>query len=947
MRTKLSIIALLGALTACTPSEQAADVNRIEDPSAYVVQSFPLDVKEYRYVELDNGIRTLVISDPNAVKAAASLNVDVGSFHDPEEWNGLAHFLEHMLFLGTEKYPESDAYMKYLDAHGGSRNAYTAFDLTNYHFQIDANAFEGALDRFAQFFIAPLFTEKYVDREKNAVHSEYFTRINKDQIRNLEVFENVINPEHPGYKFNAGNLDTLADKPNEKARDVLIDFYNKYYSADHMTLVLTSNESLDALEKLARDKFSAVPVLNNVPKIDFPPLFNDGELPKIVEIKPVQEQRTLMLTFQIPVQEANQRENPVGFVARMLTAEGENSLQDRLKAKGWIEGIQASPFIEYGSTDTFMIAASLTQEGMNHQDEIIASLFDQIELVKKEGVQEWRYNEIKNLSEMGFRFSENSSLGMQGAINMANALQKTLPRDLISAGFQRFDAKLINEVLDSLRTDNMLVTLVAPSVEPEKETQFYGAEYRTYQPSAERVSSWGVSQYNDLSLPERNPLIPENFDLVDVQTAEQPTKLDNTKGMEVWHYPNIEDGIPRATVQFAIDRPERPGLEEQIVSSIYFGLMNEQLEDLKFRASQAGVGYSVNAGGISFSGYSDKLSELSDMVLAEVLNPQFTQQQFDRLMERYMRFYRNYNKVEPTRGVSRELDELLDAESHSVEEAKAVVESITLEKVMAAPQWLFGESRMQMMASGNITESQTRDFAKRIVDTLGVTSTDKDIPKGMKVVRLEQSNSRPVYLAELEHQDTAVMRYYQGRESTREERIKLSLLGQMMTQYYFNDLRTEQQLGYIVQAGAKATDRTPGVIFIVQSPTADANTVEKATDAFLPKFKQVLANSEKEFESVKQATLAQLRQPPQNMGQKVGQFWGDLRDDYPNFDSREQAIAVVEATTLQDLQKAYQEVIMDNPHAISVIAPGAKGGVKATVKSAQEFRKGKEVIERS
>ena len=948
MKTKISILALLGALTACTSAVQTADVTRVEDPSAYVVQSFPLDTKEYRYVELDNGIRALLISDDKAVKSLASLNVNVGSYQDPEGWDGLAHFLEHMLFLGTEKYPDSAEYSEFLKSHGGTQNAYTAYDITNYHFSVDNNGYEGALDRFAQFFISPLFTEKYVDREKNAVHSEYYTRIEKDPIRNMEVFENTINPAHPAFKFNAGNLDTLSDKPGRLTRDELIDFYNTYYSSDIMTLTLVSNQSLDELEQLARGKFSAVPKLDNVPETEFPELFADGELPKVIEIKPVQDTRTLTLTFQLPSHKDYVQENPVGFVAAMMNAKSDNSLSDKLKAKGWIQGFQAGQGMDYGTTDTFMIRISLTEKGMAHQDEIIAAMFDQVALVKKDGVQEWRYEELNNLSEMSFRFAENASIDMQGAISFANALQDTLPRDLLGAGFKRFDAKLIKNVLAELRPDNMVVQLAAPSVVPEKETEFYGADYRTYQPPKDRVKSWSVSRYNNLQLAERNPLIPENLDLMDVQTAEKPVKLDNTKGMEIWHYPNIEDSIPKATIQLAIDRPERPTLEEDLTSEIYFGLMGEQLEQLRFNAGRAGVSYSVSPQGVSFSGYSDKLPELADQVLAQVLKPTFSEGQFNRMMENVKRYFANYDKAEPTQGVNRDLEELLDADSYPVEEVQAVANAMTLEKVLNAPKWLFGEGRMTMMTSGNITEQQSRDFAEQIVSTLGLKSTDKAIPKGQRVVKLNSTDKPDVYVTKLAHADAAVFRYYQGRESTREERLKLHLLSQIMHQQYFNSLRTEQQLGYIVQAASKRFDRTPGLMFIVQSPTASATEVEAATDKFLPEFQQRLNGMNDDMLApLVQATMAQMAQEPQNVGEKVGRFWQDLRDDYPNFDSRQKAIEALQSITMKDIQDAYNEVIMTNPHAISVISPGAKGGVKATVDSAKAFRNGKELIDRS
>ncbi len=405
----------------------------------------------------------------------------------------------------------------------------------------------------------------------------------------------------------------------------------------------------------------------------------------------------------------------------------------------------------------------------------------------------------------------------------------------------------------------------------------------------------------------------------------------------------------RATIQLAIDRPERTTLEEDLLSQVYFGLMGEQLQDLSYNANRAGVAYNFGADGVSFSGYSDKLPQLSDQVLSEVLKPRFTEQQYRRLMEQLQRNLKNYDKVTPTQGVGRDLDELLDADSFAIEDIRKVVEGITLEKVLKVPGWLYGEGRMQMMASGNITEQQSRDFAQRIRKTLGLKATNRDIPKGMRVVRLNESNDkRDVYISKIAHTDVAVFRYYQGRESSHEEDFTLYLLSRIMHQPYYGSLRTEQQLGYIVQATGKLTDRTMGLIFVVQSPTANASAVEAATDKFLRVFKGVLdAMTDEQLAPLKQASIAQLSQPPQNVGKKVARFWHDLRSDYPNFDSRQKAVGVVKAITIEDLQDAYNEIVLEKPRALSVISPGAKGGVKATVESAKAFRNGKELITRN
>lgn len=155
------------------------------DPNKVIKSS--IDSREYKAITLKNGLRVLLISDPEAVRAAAALNVHVGSLCDPPSIPGLAHFCEHMLFLGTKKFPKEDEYSSFLNTHGGSSNAYTSSEDTCFYFDINAAYLPPALDRFSQFFISPLFTEAATSRELNAVDSEHSKNINNDGFRLYQV----------------------------------------------------------------------------------------------------------------------------------------------------------------------------------------------------------------------------------------------------------------------------------------------------------------------------------------------------------------------------------------------------------------------------------------------------------------------------------------------------------------------------------------------------------------------------------------------------------------------------------------------------------------------------------------------------------------------------------------------------------------------------------------
>jgi nardilysin len=241
----------------------------------------PLDKKLYRQVLLPNGLRAVLICDVVAMhqshnegglcyphgeeeddveedddveeedddddddddeeeeedvglrQSAAAMVVGVGSYSDPVECQGMAHFLEHLLFMGSKKYPEENAYDSFISKNGGSDNAFTELEYTVYHFEIPQESLFGALDMFAQFFASPLLLEESVDRELNSIESEFQLVKNNDACRVQQLMNSTCGhaPEdHAFAKFSWGNLKSLKDIPDSHKVDkmeMLRTFYNQ------------------------------------------------------------------------------------------------------------------------------------------------------------------------------------------------------------------------------------------------------------------------------------------------------------------------------------------------------------------------------------------------------------------------------------------------------------------------------------------------------------------------------------------------------------------------------------------------------------------------------------------------------------------------------------------------------------------------------------------------
>ena len=251
-------------------------------------------------------------------KSAASLDVNVGSGEDPSDRAGLAHFLEHMLFLGSKKYPEANAFDDYVASHGGAHNAYTSLTHTNYFFDIDAKNFEEGIARFASMFESPQFSAQYVERERNAVNSEFTSKFADDYRRTRDVISEIVVKDHALSKFSTGNLASLEVATPRPLLNDLRDFFKRYYFADNMTLVVLAPESLDQLELKVDQYFSALPRSKELSFKTQGDLFPSNLLPARVNFVPIKETRTLSFMFPVGDLKPYRDQKPTMYIGHLL-----------------------------------------------------------------------------------------------------------------------------------------------------------------------------------------------------------------------------------------------------------------------------------------------------------------------------------------------------------------------------------------------------------------------------------------------------------------------------------------------------------------------------------------------------------------------------------------------------------------------------------------------------
>ncbi|WP_069383177.1 insulinase family protein [Halomonas caseinilytica] len=869
----------------------------------------PHDERDYRVLTLDNGLTALLVSDSEADKAAASLNVDVGSAQDPDDLPGLAHYLEHMLFLGTESYPEADAYQSYLTRHGGQHNAFTASQDTNYFFSIEPDALSGALDRFSRFFVNPLFNADRLENERKVVHSEYIARKRNEGRRRNDVLDQLLNPEHPTTGFSVGSLETLADRPEGEPglRERIQHFYRDHYGAHVMHLSVVAPQPLDELETLVRENFSDVPDRGLSRPIIETPLADASRLPAAARLKSLRDSRQLSFYFPVPDPITDYRHKSASYLAHLLGHEGNGSLLAILRDAGWADGLSAGVTRGDGQHALFQVDISLTPEGSRHIQRIQASLFAAIRAIRDNGVEAWRYDEQARLAEQAFRFQQHGS-ALDDAMRLSMNLSRYPVEDVNYAPYRMdgFDASGIDTWLSALRPDNMLRLYSGPEVEGERTSPWFDTPWTPV-----TLEDDSAQPLAGLSLPEPNPYIAEDLELFDGQQDEQPRKRLDEPGFEFWHMRDASFDTPKVEWRFSLQHPDAShDARKAALSRLLAGWLQDSLNEALYPARLAGHGFEAyaHARGItlSFSGWRDRQDRLIERVLEQLHDGKIEPDSVERVRERLRRGWRNAPQDDLYRQAGRTLAEALIRPQWSPEALLAASEDLDAQALRDFREAFLDELHLEAMAVGDLDAEQAEQQARRVAEDLRPQLSHDAIPE---LETLRASKSLPALKPDTEREEFLVMRYLQGADRELSTQARLSVLGRLLETPFYQQLRTEQQLGYVVNAGYRPLLDAPGIAFLVQSPDTPSQTIQERIDAFIDGFNTRLDGLKaSDLAPYRQAVRDDLLQRDTSLAGRTNRLWQALALEDTGFDHRQRLAERVMEVTPDALRETWRDL---------------------------------------
>ncbi|EGR28234.1 insulin-degrading enzyme, putative [Ichthyophthirius multifiliis] len=543
----ITIVALITVLVGISiiiiSTFNAQNLKRKEQfASQYIIKPKTDQNNTYKLLTLPNKLQIMLISNKQAQYSAVSLDVQAGSWQEPQQVLGLSHFLEHMIFLKCEKYPEKGYLDQILSKNGGYSNAYTEDDNTNFYYKTQTKSLEETLDIFANMFISPIFDEDSIQKESSAVDDEYQIDLAKEDFKLESLLKQISDPIHPFSRFSVGNTQTLLENKEINIKDELYAFKSKFYTPNVMKLVVYTNEDLDKVEKYVQ-VFSNIPEDNNSNEKTNFQLFGKPikDLGQIIKLKG--ENDKFSIFFQLDFDRKNYKKRPLEFLDYFLQNEKEGSLVYFLKNKeSLILDFSTEKFLDQQNFLIFHLKFTLQKTENfsfeNSYKKITNSLLNYLDFLKTQPILDQIYHEKSKIQDLSFTFKTSSTFSEKDIAQFAKNLNFFNYKEVLATQSlyqDQFDKQQFIQILNQMQdiAQSAILVLQSPnfSEKTAQESLFKDNEFDNNVPlfsleySQRTLSETSIQemtnidqefQKNTFITPQLNPFVPFSTKLIEV-----------------------------------------------------------------------------------------------------------------------------------------------------------------------------------------------------------------------------------------------------------------------------------------------------------------------------------------------------------------------------------------------------------------------------------------------
>ncbi|MEP0355847.1 insulinase family protein [Paraglaciecola sp.] len=865
------------------------------------------DKRQYKFIELPNGLKVLLVQDIHTNKSACSITVKAGHFNDDCDCHGISHLLEHMLFLGNHAFPVANAFSEFLASHNGSINASTGTEFTSYFYDVNSNtnAEDIGLKHLSAMILKPKFDEKFIEKELKVIDAEFLLK-QKDDLRRLyQVHKETCNPAHPFSKFSVGNLESFSAFSNSELKEKIQRLHQTYYQPHNTALCLISKHEIGTSELLIQKHFGQWDATTPISGTKHPSLYLPENLGIQIDIKPIQRAQRMILTFPLPAQDKHFRSKPLSVLSHILGDEGDGGLLSFYKQKNWATTLSAGGGIEGSSFKDFNINLQLTNEGIKNQDNIISALFAFIQLIKEEGVSNWRIQEICLLNQLMWDFTDQAK-----PIDEVQELSVAMfeyPEEYVLCGDYILDKPspaLTIQMLEYFTPENLRLKVITPDVTTSLIAKWYNTPYDVKKLKLE-IEIYKSQYYSNFKLPDVNKFIQPPSKHNDVNhNYHLPQEIVSEAGLHIWYGQDDKFKQPKGHCYLTFDCPiVNQGIEIVAAKRLWISLLNERLNQKYYQANMAGIHFHLypHQGGFSIqtSGFSKPQLEFCSTLLTEIIVDDNFESRFQQVKNKQLNGLSNTLLNKPINRMFSRLAVLMQQQNYPPEQLALNINNLELSDVKMTKEKLLSRFHLEGLIYGDWTYSDTVKVVKDIKDFRNKYQTTDKITRGVADIR---TLATQVHQVDCEHPDAAVVLYFQAPDSTIKTNVLTILTEQLLATPFFHELRTTQQLGYLVGTGFVPYNNHPGISFYIQSPHKTVSQLIEAINTFLVAMLEGIKEYENIWKMIKNGVIKQLMQKDTNLNMKSQHLWMAIGNGNLTFNHNEKMVEAIVKLEFTDLK---------------------------------------------
>eukprot|EP00250_Pteridium_aquilinum_P001882 c12089_g1_i1 orf=386-3718(-) len=898
--------------------------------------------------------------------AAAALAVGIGSFADPKDAQGLFHFLEHMLFMGSSKFPDENEYDSFLSKHGGSSNAFTDTEHTCYYFEVNHKFLKPALDRFSQFFISPLIKAEAMEREVQAVDSEFEGHLQSDIARLSQLQCDTSYEHHPFNCFSWGNRKSLSE-PIARGVDMrskLMEMYNKYYHAGRMKLTVISGESLETLKDWVIEMFGEIrPGMGN--PLQFAWEGQVWEPGRLYRIKSVKDQHFVSVIWPFPCLTEAYLKKPYDYISHLVGHEGKGSLFSLLKRNGWATdlsaGVGEGGFERSSAGYMFNVNIYLTDSGLEQVEEVVGLLYQYVKMLRDEGPQEWVHKELQAMTNMEFKFVEEDHAD-DYVVNLATNMHIFPENHIIYGDFalEAWDPDLVQSLLNLMVPANMRLDIVTKSFDANatdvQHEPWFDFPYTVEPIPSNLMDLWANPKSINpmLHMPVVNEFIPTDFSIRNVESVDveaPPQVVVDDSVLKLWYKLDKKFQTPRANSYFLIScLGAYDSVKAAVLTELYVKLLKDALNETLYLANvarlESSISVAVDKLEVKLYGFNEKLSCLASKIAHLLKNFVPTAERFEVIKEELVRGYTNTN-MKPSKHSTYLRLQILKERFVHVEDKKDLLATLSLGDLVSFIPCLLSQIHIEAFCHGNLLKDEAVSIAEIFKDALAMEPLPNAGEPGEKILKLPTGSSL-VYNTDAKNpmeENSAVEMYFQidqdvGEESVRARAI-YDLFESIIYEPCFNELRTKEQLGYNVSCSARMTYRILGFCFRVLSAKYSPLYLKGRIDEFIKTFKSFLDDiDDEEFQNYVDALIEDKLERDHNLTEESDRLWLQIVEKRYLFDINNREAEELKSITKADVINWYKKYLTPTSSSLRKLTicvwgsnaraeKGTKKGVKA------------------